>query len=656
MGKRYIKQVLKQYAPLSVPFVILIVASLWIGNMYKTDGSRESTLAHSLYSFTVDGGDWEVPVNPPYPAGSAEEVFLKGMELFIQEDYEQAQQLFHKSLIQPRTDASIPIYAYYYINECNIKLTGRGSVSAVTNALSFMAKYEPLANNMDFLWNILQTIVFSDREYENAVAVMETYLNRAKSLNIHSQAWLMNSMAMLEYNGAEYVQSIRRFYDVEILLSNNSQVLTSELKFELLFAREYIANIKFLLEDYEGAIVLYTRLIGNEIIQDNFTNYIAYINLADSYLRLGRPQEALSTIRQLQNHVSEIQEECSKEIEANIHDILANIFMLEGNLYQAQLHLQQTAAYYQGENDTILFNGRQAAIITRCKYLRQSGQISEAQALLQELLQQKDKFQMDFRRDILLLLSEIYKETNQEEKLTPIYQELLEIDKEFIKILQNAYLEFSEYYRENNYLRQDNSRLKQGNLMAILGIVIISSWLIIILILFRLLSTKNITDQLTGIYNRKKLMQLLRTYRRKGTPEAFGVIMLDIDYFKLYNDTYGHVKGDAVLKQVAHMLTESVRSNDIVIRYGGEEFLVLLNNVTAVVAQSVCQRIHQQLDTLHLPHKASKVSDHVTISMGLCHQQDQNTFTMDKLIQQADTSLYKSKEAGRNRTTLWSPT
>lgn len=101
------------------------------------------------------------------------------------------------------------------------------------------------------------------------------------------------------------------------------------------------------------------------------------------------------------------------------------------------------------------------------------------------------------------------------------------------------------------------------------------------------------------------------------------------------------------------MLTESVRSNDIVIRYGGEEFLVLLNNVTAAVAQSVCQRIHQQLDTLHLPHKASKVSDHVTVSMGLCHQESQNTFTIEKLIQQADESLYKSKEAGRNCTTMW---
>ena len=655
MEKGYFKQALKDYAPLSVPFVILIVASLWIGNMYESDGSRESSFAHSLYSFTVDGGDWEAPVNPPYPAGSAEEVFLEGMELFIQEDYEQALQLFHKSLIQPRTDASLPIYAYYYINECNIELTGMGSVSAVTNALNFMAKYEPLANNTRFLWKMIQTIVSSDKDYENAIAIMEAYIKRATSLSLYSEVWIINTMAMLEHNGEEYVHSIRRFYDVETLLTTGKST-TPELEFELQFAREYIANIRFILEDYEGAIALYTRLLENETIQDNFTNYIAYINLADSYLRLGRTQEALSTIRQLQNHVPKIQEEYSKEIEANIHDILANIFMLEGNLYQAQLHLQQTEAYYQEQENNILFNGKQAALITRCKYLKQAGKFSEAQALLQELLEKKDEFQLDFRRDILLLLSEIYKETNQEEKLTPIYQELLEIDKTFIKILQNAYLEFSGYYRENNYLRQDNSRLKQGNLVAILGIVIISSGLIIILILFRLLSTKNITDQLTGIYNRKKLIQLSRVYRRKGTPEAFGVIMLDIDYFKLYNDTYGHVKGDEVLKQVALMLTESVRSNDIVIRYGGEEFLVLLTNVTAAVAESVCQRIHQQLDSLNLPHKASKVSDHVTISMGLCHQNKENTFTMDKLIQQADASLYKSKEAGRNRTTLWSAT
>lgn len=652
MKKGYIKQVLKQYALLSIPFVVLIVASLWISNMYQTSSIEESQLAQSLYAFAVNDENWEPPELQSYQAGSAEQVFLEGMELFIQKDYEQAQKIFHKSLTQPRKEPALPIYAYFFINECILKQTGKGNVPAVTNALHFMAKYEPLANNTNFLWSMIQTIVFSNLDYNDAVRLMELYLDRATGLTLYSKAYLINTMAMLEHNGGEYEKSIRRFYDVEILLANG-QAITPELEFELSFAREYIANIKFILEDYEGAIEIFTKLIKEETREEYFTNYVSYINLADSYLRLGKPQEAMVAIRELQSRLPRIQAKDIPEVEANVHDILANIFMMEGNLHQAYLHLQQTEAFYQEHNGALLLNGKHLATLTRCKYLKQTGNFSEAQALLQEMIHQEIDLQRDFKKKALLLLEEIYLHTNQQDKLIPVYQELLKINQEFTKILQNAYLEFSGYYRENNYLRQDNSRLKQGNLVAILGIVIISSGLIIILILFRLLSTKNLTDQLTGIYNRKKLIQLSRIYRRKGTPEAFGVIMLDIDYFKLYNDTYGHVKGDEVLKQVAHVLTESVRSNDIVIRYGGEEFLVLLTNVTTAVAESVCQRIHQKLDIMALPHKASKVSDHVTVSVGLCHQQKQNTFTMEKLIQQADESLYQSKEAGRNRTTVW---
>ena len=217
-------------------------------------------------------------------------------------------------------------------------------------------------------------------------------------------------------------------------------------------------------------------------------------------------------------------------------------------------------------------------------------------------------------------------------------------------------MEFSQYYRENSKLKKYNAQLKQTNVIVVLGIVIVSCSLIIISVLLKFLSTKNLTDQLTGVYNRKKLNQLARIYRRKGTPELFSVIMLDIDYFKLYNDTYGHVAGDMTLKQVAQMLSASVRHNDYVIRYGGEEFLVLLNKVNYQVAQSICQRIHRQLDILAIPHSASKVSDHVTVSVGMCHQQNAAADSLDKLIQQADQCLYQSKEAGRNRTTSYEGT
>ena len=110
-----------------------------------------------------------------------------------------------------------------------------------------MAQYEPLVNNTQFLWSMIQTIVFSDEQYDHAITVMESYLSKAINLTTHSKAWIINTMAMLEHQGGEHEKSIRRFYDVEILLSQE-KTSTPELEFELLFAREYIANIKFLLE------------------------------------------------------------------------------------------------------------------------------------------------------------------------------------------------------------------------------------------------------------------------------------------------------------------------------------------------------------------------------------------------------------------------
>ena len=166
------------------------------------------------------------------------------------------------------------------------------------------------------------------------------------------------------------------------------------------------------------------------------------------------------------------------------------------------------------------------------------------------------------------------------------------------------------------------------------------------------MSRKNVTDQLTGVYNRKKLNALLQKYERTGTPADLGVVMMDIDYFKRYNDTYGHQAGDNVLKNVADVLKESVRKKDIVIRYGGEEFLILLNGVKAKAAEDICQGIHTRLKERAIPHVASEVSEHVTMSMGLVFQKEKNGLVLEKLIGKADECLYQSKEAGRNRLTV----
>lgn len=157
-----------------------------------------------------------------------------------------------------------------------------------------------------------------------------------------------------------------------------------------------------------------------------------------------------------------------------------------------------------------------------------------------------------------------------------------------------------------------------------------------------------IMDELTQVYNRKYLAnvyaQLINKFKRQKEP--FSVVMLDIDHFKKVNDTYGHVVGDMVLQSLAHILKKELRPTDTVIRYGGEEFLVLLPRTRAVDAKRIMERIlHTFRGTIHTPTDAKSFS--CTFSAGV---QEVSTIhkTLTKHIELADQALYRGKQAGRN--------
>jgi diguanylate cyclase (GGDEF)-like protein len=129
--------------------------------------------------------------------------------------------------------------------------------------------------------------------------------------------------------------------------------------------------------------------------------------------------------------------------------------------------------------------------------------------------------------------------------------------------------------------------------------------------------------------------------------------MCDIDYFKLYNDTYGHQAGDECLRQVAAMIQNSVkRAADLVARYGGEEFVVVLPNTDIEGATCVAEMIAQQVRGLHIPHAKSAVSEYVTLSLGVACCIPQARSHPGALIAIADESLYRAKEAGRDRVSV----
>jgi diguanylate cyclase (GGDEF)-like protein len=160
-------------------------------------------------------------------------------------------------------------------------------------------------------------------------------------------------------------------------------------------------------------------------------------------------------------------------------------------------------------------------------------------------------------------------------------------------------------------------------------------------------------DALTGIYNRRfmddNLKRGIKSLSRSNG--VLSIMMLDIDYFKKYNDTYGHKMGDTCLKAVAKTLSETARMDDCVIRYGGEEFVILLPNTDETGVGITAERLLKSVRALGIPHKSSDIADNVTISIGATTVKVKLNHQYMDYIQRADEALYMSKNTGRDRYT-----
>jgi len=159
-------------------------------------------------------------------------------------------------------------------------------------------------------------------------------------------------------------------------------------------------------------------------------------------------------------------------------------------------------------------------------------------------------------------------------------------------------------------------------------------------------------DGLTGIANRRYFDTVFdREWRRAmRETEPLSLIMCDVDYFKLYNDSYGHQPGDECLKLVAASLSEAMhRPTDLVARYGGEEFVIVLPGTHAGGAIRIAERLRQAVLDLQLPHEKSAVDDCVTISLGAATVAPMLKHQPEELLLAADKALYAAKKAGRNQ-------
>ena len=162
-------------------------------------------------------------------------------------------------------------------------------------------------------------------------------------------------------------------------------------------------------------------------------------------------------------------------------------------------------------------------------------------------------------------------------------------------------------------------------------------------------------DELTGIYNRRYMEESLRRYIKtlSRSDGILSIMMIDIDFFKKYNDAYGHSDGDICLRDIAQTLTGCVtREDDFVARYGGEEFAVILPHTDENGAHLTANRILEAVRARDIEHRQSSVAEHVTVSIGVTTVKAKHTHNPNDYIKRADKALYTSKHEGRDRYTF----
>lgn len=161
-----------------------------------------------------------------------------------------------------------------------------------------------------------------------------------------------------------------------------------------------------------------------------------------------------------------------------------------------------------------------------------------------------------------------------------------------------------------------------------------------------------ILDGLTQVANRRRFDEyLLQSWRYMSRDQSpLSLIMLDVDFFKSYNDTYGHQAGDACLRKIAMAISDTVhRPFDLVARYGGEEFVVVLPNTPIAGATQVASQIHKNVNDLCIPHRGSAITDRITLSLGISSVVPHPEIVPESLLIAADQALYQAKKEGRNR-------
>lgn len=637
---------------LIVGIVMLLVIVLLIRKQHESE--TESLLAYA--KIMVEGQEIktkqynEIKTYLQSSEENSQHDFLAGVTAYAQGDYGTAAKEFMSAAerIQEQDDDFIKIYTYVLLNE-SLQYDERETEDFAENsqkALNYMAQSKEYRNNVDLCWRIASIFLENQENNKQGARLLEEYVTNVKGLKAESKVRLYGNIGQLYSIDGDYSVALQycwrglELLESSPLIPNRSKYMSKFLA--VLGDNAYgLEQYQTAIEYYEQSLEIFQKREDDDLLADAS---LALVNEGAAYLELGQHKKVLSVLDELEELIPKIPESQKDDIQILWGNLRAQLYMNEGNLEQAEYELEAAKELLNTDDVEYSLNKDVYLDYSYARLYKEQGKFDEALELYRQIVTRSADAGLGLEKNAYSDRADIYMQENNMNAYIETREQYVEVIELKNQQLGTDYMEYSEKVHQYYSLTEQHQIRKIIiAVISVIGIMILAD-IVFWLIKWR---KKSYTDPMSKLHNREYLTRYMRKNKKKLAGKPLTLLMIDIDYFKQYNDYYGHVQGDNGIKALAEILAESVRKKDLVIRYGGEEMLVILQETTADCAKDMAERVRKNLADKHISHEKSKVSDRLTVSMGI-YTVYYNGEDIFELIEKADELLYQAKRKGRD--------
>lgn len=550
--------------------------------------------------------------------------------------------------IQEQDDDFIKIYTYVLLNESLQYDEGEIEDFAENSrkALHYMAQSKEYRNNVDLCWRIASIFLENQEDNKQGARLLEEYVINVKGLKAESKVRLYGNIGQLYSIAGDYSAALQycwrglEFLESSPLIPNHSKYMSKF--FAVLGDNAYgLEQYQAAIEYYEQSLEIFRKREDDHLVADAS---LALVNEGTAYLELGQHKKVLSVLEELDELIPKLPEEQKDDIQILRGNLRAQLYIDESNLEQAEYELETAKELLNTDDVEYSLNKDVYLDYSYARWYKEQGRFDEALELYQQIVRCSADAGLGLEKNAYSDMADIYMQENNTDAYIATREQYVKVIELKNQQLSIDYIEYSEKIHQYYSLTEQHQIRKIIiTVISVIGIIILAD-IVFLLIKWR---KKSYTDHMSRLYNREYLTGYMKKNKKKLSGKPLSLLMIDIDYFKQYNDYYGHVQGDKGIKALAEILSESVRKKDLVIRYGGEEMLVILQETTADCAKDIAERVRKNLADKHISHEKSEVSDRLTVSMGI-YTVYYNGEDIFELIEKADELLYQAKRKGRD--------